>query len=102
MSQDLSVTHLILNADVVVQGVLTLLILLSLFSWAVIFAKWRFYRKTRSQADAFSKSFWGGSDMDTVLAAIPQQFPNSPLPTSSRPAIGSSCARRAIRRRRKR
>jgi len=80
MSQDLSVTHLILNADVVVQGVLTLLILLSLFSWAVIFAKWRFYRKTRSQADAFSKSFWGGSDMDTVLAAIPQQFPNSPLP----------------------
>ena len=80
MSQELSVTHLILNAGVVVQGVLVLLILLSLMSWAIIFAKWRFYSKTRSEADAFSRAFWGGSDMDTVLAGIPQQFPNSPLP----------------------
>ena len=80
MSQDLSILHLILNASIVVQGVLVLLILLSFMSWAVIFNKWRFYRKTRNEAEAFSQAFWSGSDMDTILAGIPQQYPDSPLP----------------------
>ena len=80
MNQDLSILHLILNAGFVVQAVLILLIILSLMSWAVIFNKWRFYRKTIQEAESFSQAFWGGSDMDTVLASIPQQYPNSPLP----------------------
>ncbi len=80
MSQDLSILHLILNAGFVVQGVLILLILLSIMSWAIIFNKWRFYRKTRNEAEAFSQAFWSGSDMDTILAGIPQQYPDSPLP----------------------
>ncbi|MDQ7011154.1 MAG: protein TolQ [Mariprofundaceae bacterium] len=80
MTQELSVWSLILNAGVVVQGVLLLLILLSVMSWAVIFNKWRFYRKTRQEAEDFSQAFWGGTDMDTVLAGIPQRYPNSPLP----------------------
>ncbi|MDQ6969801.1 MAG: protein TolQ [Mariprofundus sp.] len=80
MSQDLSILHLILNASFVVQGVLILLILLSIMSWAIIFNKWRFYRKTRNEAEAFSQAFWSGSDMDTILAGIPQQYPDSPLP----------------------
>jgi len=80
MNQDLSILHLILNAGIIVQGVLILLILLSLMSWAVIFNKWRLYRKTRQEAEAFSQAFWSGSDMDTVLAGIPQQYPDSSLP----------------------
>lgn len=80
MSQDLSILHLILNAGFIVQSVLVLLILLSMMSWAIIFNKWRFYRKTRNESETFSQAFWGGSDMDTILAAIPQQYPDSPLP----------------------
>jgi len=80
MSQDLSILHLILHAGFIVQGVLILLILLSMMSWAIIFNKWRMYRKTRNEAEAFSQAFWGGSDMDTILADIPQQYPDSPLP----------------------
>jgi len=80
MSQDLSILHLILNAGFIVQGVLVLLILLSVMSWAIIFNKWRFYRKARSEAESFSQAFWGGSDMDTILASIPKQYPDSPLP----------------------
>jgi len=80
MNQDLSILTLILTAGFVVQGVLILLILLSVVSWAIIFNKWRFYRKTRNEAESFSHTFWGGTDMDTVLAGIPQQYPNSPLP----------------------
>ncbi len=80
MKQDLSVINLILHADIVVQSVLLLLLLLSIGSWAIIVGKWRFYGRTRRETEAFTQMFWGGSDMDSILAAIPQQFPNSSLP----------------------
>jgi len=80
MAEQMTVWSLILGAGIVVKGVLLLLILLSVVSWGIIFNKWRVYRKTKHDAESFSASFWGGSDMDTLLAGIPQQYPNSPLP----------------------
>ncbi|MDQ6988017.1 MAG: protein TolQ [Mariprofundaceae bacterium] len=80
MNADLSIWSLILNASIIVQGVLVLLLFLSLMSWAVIFNKWRLYSKNRREAESFSAAFWGGKDMDTVLASIPQRYPNSALP----------------------
>jgi len=80
LASDLSIISLIMNASVVVQLVLLLLLMLSLSSWAIIFNKWRLYSKTRNEAEAFSAAFWGGKDMDTVLAGIPQRYPNSALP----------------------
>jgi len=63
-----------------VQSVLGLLMLLSLISWMIIFSKLRIYGKSRREAKAFSKIFWNGSDMDTILTTVTQDFPNSPLP----------------------
>ncbi len=80
MTTDLSILTLIMHASIVVKAVLLLLLTLSLMSWAIIFNKWRLYHKTREQADEFSSVFWGGKDMDSVLASIPQRFPDSPLP----------------------
>ncbi len=80
MSTDLSIFTLIMHASVVVQGVLILLLVLSLTSWAIIFNKWRLYSKTRREAESFSATFWGGKDMDTLLASVPQRYPNSALP----------------------
>ncbi|MFC1626257.1 protein TolQ [Pseudomonadota bacterium] len=80
MAEQLTVWSLILGAGIVVKAVLLLLILLSIISWGIIFNKWRVYRKTKRDAETFSTSFWGGSDMDTLLAGIPQQYKNSALP----------------------
>ena len=80
MVEQLSVWSLILGAGIVVKGVLVLLLLLSVMSWGIIFNKWRIYRKTRNDAKAFSDAFWSGSDMDSLLASIPNRYPNSPLP----------------------
>ena len=80
MSEQLGVINLILGAGVVVQGVLVLLLLLSIMSWGVIFQKWRTYRKARKEAASFSEMFWSGTDMEHVLASIPKQYPDSPLP----------------------
>jgi len=80
MSGTLSVWTLMLHASLVVQIALGLLILLSLMSWAVIFSKWRLYRKSRRKSEEFSSVFWSGKDMDTILSSIPQRYPDSPLP----------------------
>lgn len=80
MAEQLTIWSLILGAGIVVKAVLVLLLLLSVMSWGIIFNKWRVYRKTKHDAETFSASFWGGSDMDTLLAGIPQQYKNSPLP----------------------
>ncbi|MDX8404512.1 MAG: protein TolQ [Mariprofundaceae bacterium] len=80
MAEQLTIWSLILGAGIVVKVVLILLILLSVMSWGIIFNKWRIYQKTKRDAETFSASFWGGSDMDTLLAGIPQQYKNSPLP----------------------
>jgi len=80
MAEQLSVWALILGAGIVVKGVLLLLLLLSIASWGVIFNKARIYRKTRQESITFSDAFWSGSDMDTILASIPNRYPNSPLP----------------------
>ncbi len=80
MSGELSIWNLVMHAGPVVKAVLALLGLLSVMSWAVIFNKWRLYRKTRCEAEEFSTAFWGGKDMDAVLAGIPQRYPDSPLP----------------------
>jgi len=80
MSGELSIWNLVLHASFIVQLVLILLLLLSLISWAIIFNKWRLYRKSRQQAEEFSSAFWGGKDMDAVLAGIPQRYPDSSLP----------------------
>jgi len=80
MSGDISIWNLVLHASLIVQGVLILLLLLSLASWAIIFNKWRCYRKSKRETEEFSSAFWGGKDMDAVLAGIPQRYPDSPLP----------------------
>ncbi|MFQ5356600.1 MAG: MotA/TolQ/ExbB proton channel family protein, partial [Mariprofundaceae bacterium] len=80
MGSDVSVWSLVWGAGPVVLGVILLLLLMSLISWAIIFNKWRLYRRSKLESDAFATSFWSGKDLDTVLAGIPSRYPNSPLP----------------------
>jgi biopolymer transport protein TolQ len=80
MPEQLSIWTLVLDAGPVVKGVLLLLMALSIASWAIIFNKWRSYGRARKEAHTFAENFWSGSDMDTLLAGIPQMYPNSPLP----------------------
>lgn len=80
MTDDLSFVQLILNAGIVVKLVLVALAALSVLSWAVIFAKGRYFRRARAEGESFLQAFWSGSDMDTLLAGIPQRYPDSPLP----------------------
>lgn len=60
MNQDLSIINLIANASLVVQIVMALLLLASIISWAVIFAKWAAYKRQDNADKNFERMFWSG------------------------------------------
>ncbi|WP_158900994.1 protein TolQ [Burkholderia sp. L27(2015)] len=65
-AQDLSFVSLILNASVLAQAVIALLLFLSLMSWTVIFRKWFAIRQARAQTERFERDFWSGGDLQTL------------------------------------
>ena len=63
VTQDLSFFALITNASVIVQFVMLLLLLASVFSWTYIFRKMFTIRSARSQTEEFERSFWSGGNL---------------------------------------
>ncbi|MDZ7938576.1 MAG: protein TolQ [Rhodoferax sp.] len=69
MNQDLSILHLVLNASIVVQAVMLLLMLVSISSWAAIFRKLFSLGRVKSQNEAFERDFWSGSSLNDLYTA---------------------------------
>ena len=70
VTQDLSLITLISNASVVVKLVLILLLGMSLASWWFIFRKAFVIRTTRRKAEDFERTFWSGSDLNSLFQSI--------------------------------
>lgn len=66
MSTDTSVIGLILDASIPVMLVMLLLIIASVMSWSIIFAKRRLIRRTKDASDEFEAAFWSGGDLNTL------------------------------------
>ncbi len=60
---DLSFVSLVLEASIVVQAVMALLVLLSLWSWWQIFLKMFQLRRATRDTDRFEDDFWKGGDL---------------------------------------
>lgn len=69
---DLSFVALILQASVVVQAVMVLLVLLSLWSWWQIFLKMFQLRRSARDTDAFEDEFWKGGDLAELFQRTAQ------------------------------
>ena len=69
-TQDLSILHLILEASIVVQFIMALLVVISFLSWFYIFSKWFALKKTRSQTEDFERDFWSGGDLNSLYQSI--------------------------------
>jgi biopolymer transport protein TolQ len=63
---DMSILSLIGNASVLVQAVMLILLLASLFSWYYIFLKYFALRRARHLANEFEKQFWSGADLNDL------------------------------------
>src|SRR5260363_34423 len=66
MTQNLSMLSLILNATLLAQAVMLLLLLFSMASWTLIFKKGAIIRTARAQTERFEHHFWSGGDLQTL------------------------------------
>lgn len=67
---DLSFVQLVLEASLLVQMVLLLLLLISIYSWTLILRKSRFFKKARKSADYFEDNFWKFKDLNALYNRI--------------------------------
>jgi biopolymer transport protein TolQ len=70
MNSDLSIIRLVGEASVPVQIVIGILLLASMYSWAIIFRKRMVIRRARREADQFENSFWSGGDLSQLYRGI--------------------------------
>lgn len=62
-NDSLEITHLILEASIIVQAVMLILLIASIISWWFIFAKSYQLKKAKKSAQAFENTFWSGGNL---------------------------------------
>ena len=77
MNQDLSIVSLILHASWVVQGVVALLVGVSIASWAAIFRKIVALKRVQTLNDEFDREFWSGTSLNDLFAGAAQNAKHS-------------------------
>ncbi len=75
---DFSFLALFLRAHLFVQAVIVVLVLFSVWSWAIILEKSRSMVRTRRTALAFEDAFWSGAALDGLYERI-GDAPTSPM-----------------------
>ena len=57
-STDFSIIQLFLRADFIVKSVIIILIAASIYSWALIFEKYKLFKKIEKSTTSFEEKFW--------------------------------------------
>ena len=70
---DMSIIGLIMDATLLVQLVMFLLLAASFVSWSIIFTKRRLIKRTRAASDEFETNFWSGGDLNTLYRSATRQ-----------------------------
>lgn len=75
---DFSVIDLFLQASLIVQAVMVLLLMVSIISWIVIFERYFNLNRIKEANKKFEKEFWSGKDLNELYAGI-DEIPNEEL-----------------------
>ena len=70
-SSDFSLWKLFLRADFVVKFVIILLIASSIFSWALIFDKFKLFKNINASTEDFEKKFWKAKSAESFNNNLP-------------------------------
>ncbi|MCZ2078086.1 MAG: MotA/TolQ/ExbB proton channel family protein [Bryobacterales bacterium] len=74
----MSIWDLVKTTQPIPIAVLSLLLIVSVLSWAIIFSKWNMFRQARTANVRFLRAFRKSNGLDQVALAS-EQFPVSPL-----------------------
>ena len=72
-SADFSLINLFIRADIIVKSVIILLIICSIYSWAVIIEKFRLFKKINQSSDEFEKKFWNSKSAESIYKSLPSK-----------------------------
>ncbi len=69
-STDFSLMQLFLRADFIVKAVIILLISASVYSWALIFEKYRLFKKIDKSTTTFEQKFWKSKSAESFYNSL--------------------------------
>jgi|TARA_Y100000815_G_scaffold15804_1_gene13928 biopolymer transport protein TolQ len=75
---DFSITTLFLRADIIVKSVIIILIVSSIYSWAIIFEKIKLFKKINKSTDEFENKFWKSKSAESFYNSLPSNV-NDPM-----------------------
>ena len=76
---DMSPVTLFMKADIVVKAVMGILLIASVWSWAIIIGKGMRIGRVRAQAERFEQMFWSGRSLDDVYQALQARTEHHPM-----------------------
>ena len=71
---DFSIINLFIRADFIVKSVIIILIVSSVYSWAIIFEKIKMFKKIRKSTEEFENKFWKSKSAETFYNNLPDNF----------------------------
>ncbi len=70
-STDFSLLNLFMRADFVVKSVIIILLACSVYSWALIFDKYRLFKKINISTEDFENKFWKAKSAESFNNSLP-------------------------------
>ena len=68
---DFSLLSLFIRADIIVKSVIVILIVCSIYSWAVIIEKFRLFKKINQTTEEFETKFWNSKSAESFYNNLP-------------------------------
>ena len=73
-SADFSILKLFIRADIIVKSVIIILIVSSVYSWAIIIEKYRLFKKINKSSDEFENKFWKSRSAESFYNNLPDNI----------------------------
>ena len=70
-SADFSLVNLFIRADIIVKSVIVLLIVCSIYSWAIMIDKFKLFKKINISSEEFEEKFWRSKSAETFYNSLP-------------------------------
>jgi len=75
---DFSIIQLFIRADLIVKTVILILIVSSIYSWAIIFEKIKLFKKINKSTEEFEEKFWKSKSAESFYNNLPANV-NDPM-----------------------
>ena len=76
---DFSIIQLFVRADLIIKTVIVILIVSSIYSWAIIFEKIKLFQKINKSTEEFEEKFWKSKSAESFHNNLPANVNDDPM-----------------------